>query len=257
MNKSGTVKELALILRTIRHGESSLIATVFGLNIGKMAVLAKGARGGKPGAMGGVLDPPSLAELVIYRKPGRSVQILGQATVADGFAEIKLDLALTAYAAVISELVYRGFTDGEVNSGVFQAALSSLKSFDGQLGEPQMVLWDFLLSLAEALGFGFDPIACPVCGKSPAETGAVNRVWLDAGGITCGKCSIPNGEAISVSGEAVGILRLLVRRAGGSAKLRISPNARREITTALFRHLEHHHPAYRSLHSLKILEALA
>ncbi len=227
------------------------------MNAGRLAILAKGARSGKSGAAGSALDPPCLAELLIHIKPGRSVQLLGQATVVDAFTVVKSDLSLTAYGAVIGELIYRGFADGETNRSAFETALTALKALDGRIGEPRIVLWEFLLSLAAAIGFGLDLFTCPVCGKQPADIGLHNLLWLEVGAVVCRNCRVPQGDALHLSGESVGLLRLLHRPAVSWQRLRISPAARMEITSALFRHLRYHHSSYESLQSLDMLDRLA
>jgi len=253
----GPIKDQALILRTIRHGETSRVATLFCAELGKVAVMAKGARSGKPGATGGALDAPCLAEVVIHFKSSRSVQILGQIMPVTAFPSIKDDVTLTAYAAVISELVYRGFTDSENNRPAFNAAVSALRTLDSNISDPRVTLWEFLLALAEALGFGLDPFTCPECGARPADLGVRNLLLFDAGAIICRNCGRTEGEAVALSGETVSIMRLAARGGARSGRLKYSSQARSELTGALLKHLRRHHPGYQSLQSLEMLERLA
>lgn len=252
----GPQKETALILRTIRHGETSRVATLFGSASGRIAVLAKGARSGKAGASGAQLDPPALIEAVIHHKANRSVQLLGQVATLDAFPGVKGSLDRTGYAAVVLEALYRGFTDGETNDVAFTAALSALRSLEAGEADPRIIFWDYLLKIASALGFALDPSLCPGCGSAPGEIGLRNALILDAGGILCRNCPVERGEVQMLGGEAVAILRLVAGGRGLRGKLKYSPQAASEITAALLRHLKHHHPGYIGMQSLEFLALL-
>lgn len=252
---AGPTKDLALVLRTIRHGETSRIATLFGATLGKTAVLAKGARSGKAGAVGGALDPPCLAEMIIHIKASRSVQLLAQTAVVDAFHGIKGDVSRTAFAAVVCELLMKGFADGEASRPSFDCALKAFRALDAGVPLPHLALWEYLLTLTTALGFAIDAHTCPICARQPAEIGFRNVFWLDAGAVCCHGCRPDSGNWASLSGEAVGVLRLLAR-GGTTSRLRVSSVAAEELTGVLARHLRHHHPGYTTLPSLDMLGRL-
>ncbi len=256
-NRSGPAKEQALVIKTIRHGETSRIATLFAPKWGKIVVLAKGARSGKSGSTGGVLDAPSLIEAVVHIKSSRSVQLLGQTSVVDSFGNLKSDVSRSAYSAVVSEIILKGFTDEEANPSAFAAALTSLKNFDLGLIPNRYILLEFLLAIAESLGFGIDPFSCPVCGISPAKTGLVNKFQLVDGAVCCTSCESSSFEIQNVSGEVVGILRLFKRGNVNFERVKISKQAQNELITLLIKHLRYHHTAFNNLSSYNMLGQLA
>lgn len=254
--KSEPAKELALVLRTIRHGETSRIATLFAPKLGKIAVLAKGARSGKSGSVGGALDTPSLIEAVVYIKPSRSVQLLGQTTVVESFVNLKADVARTAYSAVVSELILKGFTDDEANPSAFAATLKTLNNLDQGRYSEKFSLIEFLLNFSDAMGFGVDPFTCPVCGSTPGKTALINRFYWDTGAICCASCESSNLEYERISGESVGILRLFKRGNINLERIKVSDAAQNELVSLLMKHLRWHHPAFNQLPSYRMLGQL-
>ncbi|MFH0765775.1 MAG: DNA repair protein RecO, partial [Calditrichota bacterium] len=116
---SDPTKEVALVLRSIRHSESSRIVTLFGKTRGKFAVIAKGARKAKSGSALSAVEPPGLLEVLVYFKPHRAVQTLGSVTVLNPFLGLRSDLACGACAAAVEQLTERALTDGDPNEDVF------------------------------------------------------------------------------------------------------------------------------------------
>ncbi|NQT35082.1 DNA repair protein RecO [bacterium] len=255
MMSSGPEKDAALVIRTIRHGESSRIATLFTRNHGKVAVIAKGARRAKSGSTG-VIEIPNLVEAVIYFKASRSVQTLGQASIIRSFPAIKRDLVLTGYASAVLELMNLSFTDAEPNPEILDTAIETLDSLETCSGSPRVNLWMFQLALFRAIGFNLDPYGCPVCGREKAMVGTRNMFWLDSGAICCSNCRPSNGACIPVSGESVSLLRNFVNGSDRILqRMKPSQSARREITDLLERFLKTHHSGIRKMPAMKMLES--
>ena len=70
----------ALVLRSHRLGETSLIVTLFTRDFGLMRCVAKGARGGKS-RFGAALEPGVSIAAVVYRKLTRDLQLLSKADI--------------------------------------------------------------------------------------------------------------------------------------------------------------------------------
>jgi len=266
-DRAGQFKEEALVVRSIRHSESSRIFTLFGKTTGKMAVLGKGSRRAKGGGAGAGCEPPSRIEAIIYAKPGRGVQNLGTTTILSGYDRIRNDLNLTAYAAAIQELLVRSFTDGETNEAAFNAAVGALELMEIYEGDPRLVLWRFILDLISALGFEIDLFTCPVCGAEKAPVGLRNPFWVSSGAVVCRNCTaeLANGAeadihgvtTLAVTGESVSLLRTIESSPMTIlSRLRPSPHARREISLMLESYLRYHHPEIGSLPAFAMIGQL-
>lgn len=225
--------------------------------MGKFAVIAKGARRGKGAAAGSAIEPPALLEAIVHVKPGRSVQILGQVSVIQGYASLKKDMISSGYAAVVLESINRAFLDDEGNTAAFEAALEALSDLDSGDTDRRIILWTYQIALIRAVGFGIDAFTCPVCGLGEARLGNRNQLWLDRGAICCTGCRPEGGSSRSISGESVRILRHLTG-ANGHLLTRIKPSksARTELTSALSEFLKFHHPGMGRLPALEMLSQI-
>jgi DNA repair protein RecO (recombination protein O) len=254
MNAKGPIKDEAIVIRSIRHGETSRIATLFTKENGKVAVIAKGARRGKSGAVGGIIETLNHIEAIIYFKASRSVQTLGNVTTIGHFPHVKDDLVLTGYAAAVAEMLNHSFTDGEADPDVFDAAVSTLNRLEEKTLDARIILWLFQLSLLRSIGFALDPVICPICMKQ-STPGLKNMLLLDVGAICCKDCQSESDAGINISGESISILRQLTNgNQTAIMRLKVSNRAKVEITKMLERYMRHHHPGISRMPALKMLD---
>ncbi len=250
-------KEEVLAIKSIRHGETSRIVTMFGKTHGKFAVIAKGARRSKGGTGLGSLSPPSLIEAIVYHKQSRSVQTLGQVSLIDSFSTIKTDYDSTIYSSVILQYLFRAFIDNDPHEDVFYASVKALSKLETKEEEPLWALWLFQLDLIRFSGFGIDPFTCPFCGVQDSKIDLKNRLLLEEGAFCCSSCTPANGNNLVFSGESVQIIRRLMQNnMHGLRNLRISPHAKLEITHNLNQYLKYHIPSIGKMSALEMLERL-
>lgn len=255
--QSEPIKEETLVIRSIRHGESSRIVTLFGIEHGKFAVISKGARRSRSGAALSGVEPPGRIEAVVYFKPSRSVQTLGQVTILDSYRRIKRDLSLTVCASAVLQHIAKALSDAEPNEEVYHSATEALQALELSEGDPRIKLWLFQTKLIKAIGFGMDPFPCPICGRSTAEIDRYNRLLLDEGKICCHTCNPGNRSCITISGESVSILRRIsLKSDSGINNLKVSRNSRLELTHTLEKFLKYHHPGMGDLTALGMLDKL-
>lgn len=255
--KNDPAREEALVIRSIRYSESSRIVTFFGQKKGKFTVIAKGSRRQRSGSALSAVEPPGRIEAIVYFKPGRSVQTLGQISVLDGYRAIRNDLALTGFSSVILQLLNVSFTDYESNEEAYRHSVEALENLSNPDNNSRLVLWSFMLNLIRAIGFGIDFYQCPVCGKSIADISRNNLLLLETGKICCYTCTPVNGSHLSLSGESVSILRQVSSKPLSVIRnLRFSINAKREITSILEQFLRFHHPNAGKLTALSMLDNL-
>ncbi|MDP8238133.1 MAG: DNA repair protein RecO [Candidatus Hatepunaea meridiana] len=255
MGNNGPVKDEALVIRSIRHGETSRIVTLFTGNYGKIAVIAKGARRSKSGGAGGSLETANLIEAMIYIKATRSVQTLGQVSVINTYNHIRQDLVLSGYSTAMLELINLAFIDAEPNREAFDSAVSFLDQLEHKDGNYRLVLWKFQLTLLKAIGFALDPYACSVCGNAKANISIRNRFQLETGAVCCTNCQPQGSSNVSISGESVRILRQLTDCEDRTlSRLKPSRNALREISDLLERYLRHHYPNINKMPAMRMLD---
>ncbi len=146
----------AVVLRTMRYGETSLLVTLFTRESGKLAVLARGARTLKS-RFGATMQPCSLVEALISVRPTRTLQTLREASHATRFRTLTTDLSKITAGLRMVELVRALTQDEEPGRALFDllaASLSGLDALDPSVGEqPGAALLFFEVRMARLLGF--------------------------------------------------------------------------------------------------------
>src|SRR5262245_29804424 len=84
-NSVPAIRTLAIVLRTVDVFETSVVATLFSRELGKVAVLAKGARRLKSALQGG-LDLLGVSDIVLFPKASDALDLLTEAAPVERFA---------------------------------------------------------------------------------------------------------------------------------------------------------------------------
>ncbi|OCG20248.1 DNA repair protein RecO [Gilliamella sp. App2-1] len=154
----------AFILHTRSYSESSVLADLFVENVGKITVLAKGARR-KSSALKGMLQP--FTPLIVQYSGKGEIKTLRQVEA--------MSLALP----LVSVFLYSGFYLNELLHRVLVAEMEMPTLFDDYLRSLQQlaqqvpaehVLRDFELSLLENLGYHVDFFHCYVTSDDIVES---------------------------------------------------------------------------------------
>ena len=232
-----TIKTDAVILRGIKHSESSRILTVFTEAQGKISLIAKGIRKGKQRIP---TDPFSLMRLVYRYKPARELQVVTQAEAVDAFLGIREDMGKMQTAFALCELTLRTMETADPHHDIFLSMVDTLKALNDTKGIPHNLLWHYELNLIRGIGFGLDFTRCAACGKEAGEGEKRIRFSFAAGGILCSKC---RGEetSIIIHPESIKILRYI--EGGGierASRLKPSEAAEKEIDRLLIGFLSYH-----------------
>lgn len=243
----------AIILRSIKQGETSKILSLFSPASGKISVMAKGARSAKS-RFGGTLEPLNHISLVYYEKENRDLHILSQADILDSFANIKSDLHKISLASAVCELINQLETSGEANHVLFQLHLKTLQAMNQQVAQPLNLFQAFLLKLFKVLGFQPDFSVCMNCRKSGFGDVTVN---LSNGGYFCNACKDLGGEGMALSEGAVRTVidyqRLPMAQLTGRET---SETIRKQMGKFLVAYLQYHLDGYRELRSIRFYKNL-
>ncbi len=99
-----------LVLRALRHGETSLILNVFTRDRGIQGYMVKGVRkpaGKGRGSRAGLLQPASMVELVAYHKPGSALNLVREFSPAALYPAIQEEVVKNTIALFSVELLLR------------------------------------------------------------------------------------------------------------------------------------------------------
>ncbi|MFA6233198.1 MAG: DNA repair protein RecO [Bacteroidota bacterium] len=250
------VKTDAIILRSMKYGETSKILTLYTREFGRMSVIVKGARGEKT-KFGAALDVMSHSSVVMYKKDQRELQLLTQADLLQQYRGIIDHPERLMYGFALLEFLTVTVHGEEAHEDLYTVLETSLAALNADDARPAAVLLHYLLRLIHALGIGLDAQHCTRCRADLGDESTLqNHAAFSEihGGFTCSQCP-PAPNSMQTGIETVGVLRWLDTHAVGlSSKLSISDRAAKEGMQLLQRHLASHVPEMRKVKSLSMLD---
>jgi DNA repair protein RecO (recombination protein O) len=199
----------AICLTVQKYSESSKIAVLYTQRWGRISVMAKGAYRPKS-QLWGHLEPLSIAESVVYKKPKEQIYLLSSCRATVPWLPLTGSPERAGYAFAVCEFLYR-FSYEEENPEMYPLARAVLVALSHQ---PQVTLarqfWAFMLAGLEVMGFRPALDTCTTCGRSP-ETDQSVIFDAAAGRIICRSCREGRTEAsrpYKLSPSALAELRL-------------------------------------------------
>jgi DNA repair protein RecO (recombination protein O) len=237
------VKTEAIVLKSMKYGETSSIVTLYTRAYGKLSVIAKGARD-RRSRFGSALQPTNHVQAVIYKKEGRDLQLISQCDLFRVHRRIPEDMEKLHAAMSVVELAHVVSHSEEENHALFSLLVEVLQAINDADRNAVNLLFLFELRLAGVLGFKPNVATCVQC-DAPVDVAGTRtgNMQLRDGGVVCGRCAQNarvHGEAISP--RAVRVLQRLQEMGDMEAVTRIALAAatRNEVATALRQHMRRH-----------------
>ena len=230
-------KSFAIVLRVQEFSETSLIATLFTEDFGKISALAKGARRPKS-SFEAALDLLGICRIVFLHKTSDALDLLTEAKLERRFRAATRDLSRLYAGYYVAELL-RELTDtGDPHPELFQAADRALYGLDTDCLVASTVL-RFELTALRLLGHLPSLDVCVDCGGRVPVMGHLAFGQL-AGGVLCDKCRVGQRHVVRVT---AGVIRVLQEFADatndGCVDNDIDRGLRGELRGVLNRYLTH------------------
>ena len=140
----------AICLRSVDYGENDKIITLYGTDVGKLAMIAKGAK--KPKAKLKYAASPLCFGHYYYSGKGNKQMLVG-CDMYDSFYDISLDPEKFYAAAVILEILDKMGMENDFNKDLFLTALKGLRDLCYEGVEPKAYLFEQLGDLMSTLGY--------------------------------------------------------------------------------------------------------
>jgi len=249
------VQTEALVLRSYRLGETSLIVHLFTADFGLLRCVAKGARGAKS-RFGASLEPGVRVAAVIYRKPTRDLQLLSQADITSYWPSLWEDPDRFARAGAVLEFLERAAYGEAPDTHLLDLATSALAAMsDAPAPALEAILRAFEVQACRRLGYAPELAACLECRKDLGQGGIFHPI---RGGLLCGTPCGGDGGGFRISERARKTLVALGEHPVGSvAGWAIPRYPGPEIARAGERLLSAHLERFEGLRSVRVGEALA
>lgn len=247
-------KTEAIVLKSIKYGETSKILTLYSRKFGKIKVIAKGARGMKS-RYGGTLEPANHIAIVFYEKENRDLQFLSQADIIETFAKKKQTLEKSSLAMAACELVDRLEIGMTPNPRLFKYLLETLRNLHAATGHPMNCFRAFQIHIFEIVGVKPNLKTCIHC-KQPCDGEA--SFDIPRGGFYCERCTQMRHSGMFLPKSVMDILRQLqlspIVSLNGQLEL---PADQQLVDNFLLAYFRYHVEGFRELNSLKFLRQVS
>lgn len=203
--QSGKTVTTGLVLRVTDTKETDRILTVLSSELGKIPVVARGARR-KGSRVAAACQPMAYSELTIYRRG--NWYMLDEAASIELFDGMGRDIGLLSLGAWFCELAEAVCAEETPVPEVLALLLNALYALCHKGKEPLLVKTAFawrLMALA-----GFQPLVdgCAVCGKTTPEVPVLD---VYHGFLACKDCkSEENGLRMALTDSGVDALRYIL-----------------------------------------------
>lgn len=146
-------KTAAIVFKTVKYKESSLIVTLLTKKFGIRTYIVNSVRTKKPKYSGALLQPLSLLEVVVYNKENANINRITELKAAVLFSSIPYENIKTAQILFIAEILNKLIQEEEPSEDLFNFIFHSIELFDHLPSGFQNFHLQFLLKLSKYLGF--------------------------------------------------------------------------------------------------------
>jgi len=185
-------KTEAIVLRSQDLRETSLVATFYTRDFGKIKGIVKGIRSPKS-RYGSYLQPFTYNEIVFYERLRGDLHTISQCDLKDFFPAVRQNLAKTAYAYYFIELVDELTQTQDKNPTLFGSLLEALHLLSNEDGDK--VARIFEVKLLGCLGLMPHITSCVSCGITGASEVRFSPLF---GGLLCRECLAKDDLAVPV-----------------------------------------------------------
>jgi DNA repair protein RecO (recombination protein O) len=254
------VETQAVVLKTLKYGDTSKIVTLYSRQYGKIKVVAKGARNQKNNKFGSSLEPMTVSSVVIYKKEHKDLHLLSKSEIHTALNRMQDDPERMFAGLALAELVNMVMHDEEENGPVFELLVESLRVINASNRNGVNVLLSFMIKMFHQFGFGLNVEACIRCGrKMDASEFPYGLIRLSDGKFSCSFCSEEAQQSgVRLTGGALKSLRFFQSNPIERA-VSVSLNAamRDELLSVLQSYLRYHIEGVRTLRSLSLLQSMS
>lgn len=242
-----THKTKGIVLRNIKYGETSIIATIYTELFGVQSYIVKGARQAskKSSGKGIYFQPSALLDLIVYHNELKNLNFIKEYQWSYLYQHVLFDVVKNTVAMYVVEVMQHCLKQPEANPELFYLAEDTLKQLDnGNATLTANLPLYFTLHLGSELGFRIQ-------GEYSAETPVLN---LQEGFFSSHKPDHPyylEGDLAKATSQM-----LAVNFYNDLEDLQLSKHIRRQLLLSYQNYISLHIPDFGTIKSLPILQEI-
>lgn len=192
-----------IVIRTSDYGESNKIVTLFSRELGKLSVMARGAKKANS-RLSAPTQHFTYGYFLVQKGAGKGMGTLQQGEIVSSFRELREDIFLTAYGSYVIELTDRATEEGKHNPFLFELLYQTLHYMSEGV-DMQILMHIYQVKLLPVLGLypSFD--SCAICGGTQD---AYKAFSLREGGFLCQQCLTKDKHAFPIFENTSKLIRL-------------------------------------------------
>jgi DNA repair protein RecO (recombination protein O) len=234
-----------IVLRTIKYGETSIIAHIFTELFGEQSYLVNGVRTTGKSSKAHLFQPSSILEMEVYYNELKNLQRIKDLKWAVLYKNILSDITKNSVAVFMVELLQKCLKQPETNEDLFyfcEDAFQQLDISDNEVTANFPIY--FSLQIAQILGFGLSD-------NYSAEKNIFN---LQEGNFSNENSASQNHLTKELSYHISQLLKVIHPQ--DLHEIKMNRNIRKEILKTLESYYSWHVPEFGSMKTLKVLSEI-
>ncbi|MFC1887596.1 DNA repair protein RecO [Candidatus Cloacimonadota bacterium] len=242
-------KTSGVVLRKTPYKETSLILEVFTQHLGRVSVIAKGARREKQ-EQSGLLDLLNELELVLHKSPQSKWFILTSAKLIHSwYRDIDFNNGLLLQACI--EVFRQLEIQREDNVILYDLMIRYFQYIHKQRKNGIAVFWRFILRILNIYGIDIDIDLCQKCGNRGKKFIAF---YPQKNGFICQDCYLPayDDATLRISPASAGVFATIMQIGNVLDEIEISSETIKQLNRIFLIHLSEHFHQNFHLKSLEL-----
>ena len=242
---SEIIKTEAVVLKKMEYRDTSVIASLYTKDFGKISAIVKGGRSTKS-RTGRIVDPLNHLQIIIYKKETRDVQLLSDAEIISHFSKLKENLTALKYSYAVIELVQKLASDYEQNKRTFKGIVRILSLLEKGEEKPEVLFGKFFMFLMKETGYEIQLKKCSVCGRIDLKNMILGFNWDS--GMLCANCKEAKENNFNINPELFDYLTCLNYNGFIPGMSNSNSNSANKFFES---YLQFHVPGFKEIQSLK------
>lgn len=146
-------KTKAIIIRSVKYSDSSLIVNAYTREFGSISFIARGIRKSKKNKKSAYFFPLNIIDLDFDFKENRNLHYFKEASISEPLFNIQSDIIKSTVSVFLAEFLYRIIQEEEKNPELFDFIELNIKYLNDSNESYHNIHLLFIISMAKYLGF--------------------------------------------------------------------------------------------------------
>lgn len=230
------IKAQGIVLNTTPFRETSLFATIFTKQYGKVRVLAKGCRRPRSKMCGG-LEKFNLIEIIYYKRETKDTYTISDTTILEDFQKIRQRPQAVNAALILCEFFYRTLPaeDPDPRSyALFEMYLKTLQTIDDTAVKRLAV--QYLLRVLSTAGVSPHLDTCVRCHHPIQYNNKHVDFSISGGGVVCDKDY--DNTVVFLSSDALQAMQCIYQKGSSPMNDKVLAELEHMLPDYLYYHLD-------------------